>query len=323
MGDLVFTTPLAIALKRRWPQAELAWLVSPGLAGLLESVPAVDTVLTFSPPAGLGWFAALRALRRELRARDFDLVIDAQGLLKSRALAGQAGGYRIGFDSSEPGRWWLHQTVDKGGDVRLIGSEYRYLAEQLTAERAPPPHLEPRPAHRQQAAALRAAQGLGEGWIALCPFTTRPQKHWPDGHWPALIERLRRRLERPIAVLGGPGDAEHAARLIAEHRDAVVNLAGRTPVALLPALIESAALLIGVDTGLTHIGVATRRPTIALFGSTCPYRDGGEAPLRVLYDDLPCAPCRRRPTCNGAYTCMSGLEPARVAAAADELLGAS
>jgi heptosyltransferase I len=99
-----------------------------------------------------------------------------------------------------------------------------------------------------------------------------------------------------------------------------VDLVGATRIPDLPALIERARLVIGVDTGLTHIGTAVRRPTIALFGSTLPYTRGAESPLRVLHHPLPCAPCKRKPTCGGEFMCMRDLRPERVADAALELL---
>ncbi|HEY9546087.1 MAG TPA: glycosyltransferase family 9 protein, partial [Solimonas sp.] len=97
---------------------------------------------------------------------------------------------------------------------------------------------------------------------------------------------------------------------------------GETRLAELPAWLAAAKLVIGVDTGLTHIGIAVGTPTVALFGSTCPYRQGADSPLIVMYDALPCAPCRRHPTCDGRFDCMRGLTPQRVAIAATQLLRA-
>ena len=318
MGDLVFASPLAATIKARWPECRISWLVTPALAGLLDSVPGVDEVIPWTPPRGLGWLPSLRALRRQLAERDFDWVIDAQGLLKSRALAAQANAWRVGFDSGEPGKWWLNRVLPKGGDVALISSEYRFLAEQLTGRASAPPRLVP--AHTDAAADCLQQAGLAPGWVALCPFTTRPQKHWPEEYWPALMRLLAEAGAGPVAVLGGPDDSDAADAMIAAAGTGAVNLAGRTPVKLLPGVITSAGAALGVDTGLTHIGIATGRPTVAIFGSTRPYLRGGNAPFRVLYDALPCAPCQRRPTCAGHFTCLRVITPERVLAALRELV---
>jgi len=78
------------------------------------------------------------------------------------------------------------------------------------------------------------------------------------------------------------------------------------------AVIKNAALMIGVDTGLTHMGTAFMRPTVALFGSTCPYLITASPATRVLYHPFPCSPCRRSPTCSGEFPCMADITVAEV-----------
>ena len=79
-------------------------------------------------------------------------------------------------------------------------------------------------------------------------------------------------------------------------------------------------LVIGVDTGLTHMGWAFSVPVIALFGSTCPYRVVPGREGDILYAELHCSPCQRRPTCGGAFDCMSALTPDAVIIAAQRYL---
>ena len=172
---------------------------------------------------------------------------------------------------------------------------------------------------RGAALGLLYEQNLAPGFVALCPYTTRPQKHWVNGYWPRLAHALAEGGQ-VCAVLGGSAERESAQRLVSGLPAGSVNLAGQTPLHLLPAVLEQAGLVIGVDTGLTHIGVALERPTLALFGSTCPYTRGASSPLQVMYDALPCAPCKRRPTCGGRFDCLRGLTPERVAVAAQRLL---
>ncbi|SEQ02376.1 heptosyltransferase-1 [Solimonas aquatica] len=327
LGDIVFASSLLDGLRRRWPRARIHWLAQAGLAGILREDPRVDEVITLTPQT-LKSPAALWRLRRQLRARRYDYVLEAQGLFKSRLLAALAGGTRIGFASKEPGSFLIHHLLPKGGEIRDISSEYRYLAQRLTGEYAGPPRLQPSAAQRDSVQARARALGLAGGFIAFCPFTTRPQKHWFESRWAELAGALAQQGEtRPIALFGGPGDAEAAARILAAAAVPIVNLVGQTKVAELPAWLAQAQLVIGVDTGLTHIGIAVQTPTVALFGSTCPYLQlgsaGEEARLRVLYEALPCSPCRRSPTCEGRYDCMRQLTVDRVTSAAAGLLRAA
>lgn len=323
MGDLVFTTPLLASLRARFPQARICWLVAQQLAPLLAEDPDLDEVIPWRAPTGRGWIAHWRALRRQLRPYQFDWVIDAQGLLKSRLVASAAGGWRIGFDSKEPARWLMHELLPKHGDNALIGSEYRWLGEQLTDQPSQPPRL--RISERAQNEVAEQIQNLGLQTrpIIVCPFTTRAQKHWPEEYWPLLITALTERFNAPVLMLGGPADRAAAATIqnrLGEARSRLINLVGQTGIGDTAAWVSQARLLIGVDTGLTHMGAALARPTIALFGSTCPYTDGARGPLKVMYEGLSCAPCRRHPTCAGVHTCLRLLTPERVLASAQSLL---
>lgn len=321
LGDIVFASSMLDALRQRWPRARISWLAQGGFAGILDGDPRVDEVIR-APTDVFKSLRALWRLRRELRARRFDWVFEVQGLAKSRLVAWLAGGTRVGFASKEPGQFLMQHLLPKGGDIAEIASEYRYFAEAVSGARAGPPHLVVGDTKRASVSAKRAELGVADGFIALCPFTTRPQKHWIEAHWPALIQQLHEAGLGPCVLFGGPGDVEAAGRIAAATPAPLINLVGQTRLGELPAWLAQARLVIGVDTGLTHIGIAVRTPTLALFGSTCPYTRGAESPLHVMYDALPCAPCRRKPTCGGRFDCMRGLTPTRVATAARQLIGA-
>ncbi len=329
IGDLVFAAPVARALRRRHPAAHIAWLTEPAGQPLLAAHPDVDEVIVW--PRGewarlwreRRWRALARAVagfRRELRGRGFDLAVDLQGLLKSGLWAWLSGApERIGLGSREGSARFMTRVLPKGGDVRQIGSEYRYLAERLgwdTSDFAPLAPVDPASAAR--AGRLLAAHGLTpRRYAVFCPFTTRPQKHWFDAHWRALAAALAQR-GLAVAVLGGPGDRA-AARALCEG-SGLIDLTGRTTLPEAAALIRDSALLVGVDTGLTHMGTAWRRPTVCLFGSTRPYLTTPSPRTHVIYHDLPCAPCRRHPTCGGRFDCLRGITPDEVLAAAIPLL---
>lgn len=323
LGDIVFASSLLDALKRRWPKAQIDWLAQAGLAGILQDDPRVNEVIAL-PAETLRSPRRLWQLRRELRRRHYDWVLDAQGLAKSRLLAFLAGGWRVGFASKEPGALLMHQLLPKGGPAEDISSEYRYLASALSGVPAAPPRLTVSATAAARVDGVLAELGLARGFIALCPFTTRPQKHWHEAHWPQLAAQLAAAGAPPLLMFGGPADQEVAARLIAASPVTIINRVGQTRIAELPAWLQAAGLVIGVDTGLTHIGIAVQAPVVALFGSTRPYTrleagDDGSR-LRVLYEALPCAPCRRHPSCEGRFDCMRALTPGRVAAQALQLL---
>lgn len=323
IGDVVFASPLAAAIRRSHPDAYIAWLVEPGIDALIAHDPAIDARILW-PKAE--WTRLLRerrlaelwrrvhALRSELRSHRFDTVLDLQGLLKSGFLAWLAGARtRIGLGSREGSQWLMTRVVPRGGDIARISSEYLHLAEQLgldTGDFLPTLHVSADAEVRAQA--LLAEHGLTPGRYAVfATFTTRPQKHWFEDAWQALAPKLAERTGLTPVLLGGPADAEAAAR-IAAGAPGLINLVGRTKLPEAAALVRGAGLLVGVDTGLTHMGIAFATPTVAIFGSTCPYTNTGRANARVIWLGLQCSPCKRRPTCGGAYTCLRDITPDRV-----------
>lgn len=334
LGDIVMASGLIPALKTLYPDAELSWVCEPGCVPLLQHNPRLQQVIVwprgewqalFKAKRYLALWRAICAFRARLRAEQFDLVLDGQGLLKSGLIAWLTGApRRVSIIAREGSHRLVHEVVTPppGADP-VMGSEYRYLAHYLGAPPGSFVHdlAVGAAAQARAGAALHAAQQSARGatfakraLVVLAPFTTRPQKHWVETNWSALGTQLLERGLQPV-VLGGPADREAAERICAGH-PGLLNLAGQLKLDESVALIAGAQLLVGVDTGLTHMGSALRIPTVALFGSTCPYRQGPTPRTRVLYDALPCSPCRRNPTCNGAYTCMRQLTVERVLQAA-------
>jgi heptosyltransferase-1 len=336
IGDIVFASPLIDAFRAAYPRAHLAWLVQPSCAPLLAHHPGLDAVIEWPQPRLRALVAErrfgdlmreLRRLGRELRAQRFDLAVDLQGLLKSALPTRLTGApVRIGLDSREGSRLLMTRVIRSPRDDRRIGSEYRALAESLALPVGDfRMRVEPGADARRQAARMIEQGALGEGFAVLCPFTTRPQKHWFEERWAALAARLSRPvadggLGLQVRVLGAPGDSKAAER-IAQLSGAPLDVwVGKTSLPQATALIECASVLIGVDTGLSHMGIAARTPTLLLFGSTRPYLDAGRADAQVLYHARDCSPCRRRPTCDGRFDCMRAIEVDQVLAAAETLV---
>lgn len=334
LGDVVLSSGLIPALKQRWPEARLSWLVAPPAAPLLAHNPRLDELLVLPLDrwkqlwrTGQRWQAwrEFRAWQRDLAARQFDLVVDPQGLFKSGLLAWLTRApLRVSLWPREGNQLFMHgcvrPTIPAAAD-RLISFEYRALAEALGAPGFAL-DLAVGEGPRQRAAQVFEQAGVGPGPIALlAPFTTRPQKHWVEERWAPLAQGLREQGLQPV-LLGGPSDVAAAAR-IATADSGIVNLTGHLKLDETVAAVARGQLLIGVDTGLTHMGIALGIPTVGLFGSTAPYLQGGTPQVQILYKGLPCSPCHRNPTCGGQFNCMRSLELPEVLCAAARVRGAA
>jgi heptosyltransferase-1 len=323
IGDVVFASPLVASIKRTYPESEVYWLAESNVAPLLAHDPDLSEVLVWRREdwralfrSGRWWqlIQAIRIFRRSLRAYRFDLALDTQGLLKSAFLAWLTGApRRVGFRSKEPTGLFLTARVEK--DLApTISSEYRGLASELGFEQS---EFSTRISLSQRERDAAEQFYDERPYVAFCPFTTRPQKHWPEAYWRDLAKSASDMGWRAV-VLGAPTDTTAAARMFGGL--STESRVGACSLLESAALVSRASLVIGVDTGLTHMGWAFSVPTIALFGSTCPYRDVGASPGEILYAEMPCSPCRRSPTCGGSFDCMSALTPRAVLEAAQRHL---
>jgi heptosyltransferase-1 len=334
IGDIIMASGVIPSLRAAFPDARIAWLTEEGNEDLLRSNPRLDRVFLWPRRRWrkLGragrrrevW-REFRQLRKDLKSQQFDWILDLQGLMKSGAWAWLAGGRRrIGLGSKEGSRWLMTETVARDMDSPLIGKEYRRLMEVLRAE---PDRFSMDIAVSEEAAgdaaSLLEQAGITGRFAVFCPFTTRPQKHWFDDRWAQLAARVREETGLVPLLVGGPGDLTRGEDIAADSEGRAVNFSGRTRLDQCAALIRSADLVIGVDTGMTHMGIAMNRPTLTLLGSTDPYYETGTALGRVLLHRLPCFPCYRRPTCDGEYPCMRLHTVDGVLAAARELLTAA
>jgi heptosyltransferase-1 len=134
------------------------------------------------------------------------------------------------------------------------------------------------------------------------------------------LDSLTRETGLRTVILGGPGDEAALGRIRGMADSDPLSLVGKTSLTQAAGAIERAALVIGVDTGLTHMGIAFDRPTIAIFGSNIPYTEPPTDRARVLVHWLECSPCKGNPTCNGDYTCLKLIGVEEVLAAAREVM---
>lgn len=316
IGDVVMASPMIAALRKTYPDCKLSWLVEPAQAALLEENKQLDEVIIWPKSRWkqlwrqrqyLSLLKEVKAFVQLLRKREFDLALDCQGLLKSGVWAYLSGApRRIGLGSKEGSRIFMTETLDPAAFQRdRISSEYLFLMDYLGCDTKTfameVAQSEKSIAHSRE---LLISHGLGNNYVVFCPFTTRPQKHWLNTHWLQLATELES-YKLPCVVLGSPQDKE-AAEVFVEHKN-IYSLVGKTSLQEAAAIIDKAVCLVGVDTGLTHMGHAVGTPTVAIFGSTRPYLDAGVETGRVIYHAMSCSPCRRHPTCNGRFDCMRSI----------------
>ncbi len=327
IGDIVMASPLLRALKQAYPMARISWLSDPSFIALLRCNPFLDEVIPWDKNRWkmlwkkgrlITFMRELNGFSQKMRKRRFDLTLDVQGLLRSRLLARLSHApVRIGFTSKEPGASLMTRIISRGPSNKKMCSEYEHMVRELGISPVTfSPELVLCDDDLMAASEIVNDAGIRGKYAVLCPFTTRPQKHWVRERWITISAAIHETFDVPCVLLGGPHDRSQASKIEEKADHHITNLAGRTSLSVSGAIIKRCALAIGVDTGLTHMAVAFERPTVALFGATCPYLFTRNQHTIVLYHKMPCSPCKRRPTCDGAYTCMKKIKQEDVLEAA-------
>ena len=331
IGDIIMASGLLPAIQRAYPDVQIDWLAQPECRNLLEETSEIKTVLSLSRQK---WAQDIKRFRwarvalemtslvRTVKQRDYDLVLDIQGLWKSAVPAWLTRSkQRIGLDSREGSHKLMTEIVTcPKGDMR-IASEYKTLLEYLGLG-ADNYRLGIQVSEEdiETARRVRERHHINQEYIVFSPFTTRAQKHWIDSRWLQLADRWENQSRLPVLILGGPFEQSKGATYEVESDGLMINLAGQTTLRQGLALIQGASLVVGVDTGLTHMGVLSNVPTVALFGSTCPYLVTDNPRARVLYEPFSCSPCKRNPTCHGQFHCMQALTVDHVMEAVMEVM---
>ncbi|KTS28686.1 lipopolysaccharide heptosyltransferase RfaC [Pantoea stewartii] len=279
MGDVLHTLPALTDAMHALPGIRFDWVVEENFAQIPAWHPAVDKVL----PVAIRrwrkhWFGSEQReervrFKRDLQSRHYDVVIDAQGLIKSAALVTRlAKGVKHGLDSRsarEPfASWWYDKKHEVSKQQHAVERTRELFAKSLGYEK---PQTQ---GDYAIAGHFRNVALQGENaYLVFLHATTRDNKHWPESHWRELIERLQ-----PTGLrVKLPWGAEH------EHQRAIRLAEGFEHVEVLPRLtleavaqqLAGAKAVVSVDTGLSHLTAALDRPNITLYGPTDPGLIGG------------------------------------------------
>lgn len=324
LGDVVHALPALRALRLKFPAARISWMVNRGLEGILEGNPDLDEIILFDRKRWGRWYdrRALEELKTfvtDLRARQFDLMIDLQGLLRSGLIAALTHApIRVGFANAREFSplFYTHKIAVPDDDIHAVD---RYLLATSFLGAEVDEVVFPIAAGEEDEAWAKQQVGhipRDQPLVLINPSARWITKQWPLERFAEVCRQLAAE-GIPVALIGGHEDAERCQRLQELAGMSLPDLSGKTTIKQLAALMRHASLLLTNDSGPMHMAVAVGLPVVAIFGPTNPSRTGpypASAGLdRVLRKDISCAPCYRK-KCRTLF-CMDSLE-------ADEVVGA-
>ena len=320
MGDVVHALPAITESAARHPGLCFDWVVEPAFADIPALHPAVDRVIPLAfrklrkRPLSMLQSEEWQAFRRSVREREYDAVIDAQGLLKSAFIAGRARGPLHGMDrrsAREPlaSLFYRHRHgVPRG--MHAITRQRRLFAAVLGHELGTEfPGYGLDPSHQPQPL-------MDDPYLFFLQGTSWPTKEWPDRCWVELI-RIATGAGWRVVLAATGFEARARARML-------VSRSGRAQVlpdmglAELAPWLAGASAHVGVDTGLSHLAAALGTSGITLYGPTEPGLTGtmghGQKHLQVDFECAPCfsRKCRYRGHSTVYPPCFETLPPQRV-----------
>ena len=343
VGDVVFTTPVIAALRRRYPEARLVYVVENASAPIVAGNPHLNDVVIAPHRRGLGRLADDWSLARRLRRERFDLAIDLHGGPRSGWLTWASGAtVRVGYDV--PGRSWMYtKVVHRPRELRArhsVENQWDLLRAVDPAFDAGPDRNRDRVEVALDPRAVRAIDGRTARWhipaggriLVLHVSAGNPFRRWPESSFAELAADLvRDGADRWLVLTGGPSDRAATTRVLMDAKrragDAGERLIDGEALSLgeLRALCERAALYVGGDSGPLHLAAASDVPIVALFGPTLPARSAPWRPTSlpsatVDVGALPCRPCDQRVCAPGDFRCLTTLAAADVRAAAERVM---
>ena len=343
LGDAVMTTPALLRLREKFPGAHIALLAPEKLRELWLHHPAVDEIISFAADENIF------ATGKKLRAGNFDLAlvlpnsprsaIEAllagipqrvgygrpwRNFFLTQAIAPRAGAVKMRKRTAAEIRQLVATDMNRRNDDHAFTSaatashqihEYLHLVAALGANAEPhAPQLAVTP---EEIDAARNKFGLNK--IAAPIFGLNPgaeygpAKRWPVEKFIAAAKEIQQRTNCVWILFGGKSDAVIASQIesaIGNPPAAVFNLAGKTSLSELMALLKLCRVILTNDTGPMHVAAALGTPVVVPFGSTSPELTGpglpGDPRNHLIKLDAPCAPCFLR-ECPIDFRCMNGI----------------
>lgn len=332
LGDVILLVPLIREIQRFDPEARVTVVVNEGTAYPLEHFPGVR-VLTLSRGSRLSRWGSTLALGAELSRSSFDLLLDLTVSDRSRLLTrlarpGKSGAAGDKDDRRSGDPWDTYLPVDLNhGPEHVIVMHKRLLSMLGVSDSGIlDKGYDPDPVWVDRAASWTTERGLSSTPLL---FLHPGGRHWFKRWSPDRFARLGQCwIERTsgAAIVIGSGDESTLVDSVINglspaDQNRVYSLTG-APVGLLDALVRTARVFVGSDSGPLHMADAAHVPVVGLFGSTLPEVWGPTSSPRraVLSHRVSCSPCRHTGCAEGEGNCLARISVGEVWAQVDRWL---
>src|SRR5215467_2842007 len=333
VGDAIMALPALRAVRKRFPEAEIAILARPYVADIYREQEICNQLIAYDSQGRHAGIFGRERLATELSALKFDLALLLQNAFDAAWLVWRARiPERIGYARDrrsflltnaipvpKTGEIPLHEKfyymelIRRAGWIESIPDESfiplrvsessRRRAEEFLAQSGVRPD------------SLRIALGAGASYGSA--------KCWPPSRFAELANRLQSEKDADVILFGTAVEAAVTRAISAEMHRPPIDLTEKTSIADLPALLSQCHIFIGNDSGAMHVAAGVGLPVVAVFGPTDPWGTAPVTPRSTIVQRKPyCSPCFLR-HCPTDHCCMSAITPEMVEAAVKPWLAAA
>jgi heptosyltransferase-1 len=319
IGDVVHSLPLLEVLRGRFPDARIDWVIEEAASNIVEGHPDLDELIVFPRESWLDRVSRkcgcikvgkeLITFFRGLRTREYDVVIDLQGLLKSGVLTFFVRGSRkIGLNGAREGSslFVKEQVSFPGPDIHALD---RYLCVAKHLGVTDPVWSGKIPIYdtdKRYVDDLLVGLEVNRALVAINPMAKWESKLWDLERFACLADIINKDLGAAIIFTGSETDKIAIEKIVAGMRTNALNLAGKTNLKQLAYLYQKCMVVVSTDTGPMHMAAAMGSSVVAIFGPTSPLRTGPYGRKhRVVRAGFPCSPCFKK-SCDH-MSCMKGI----------------
>ena len=326
IGDAIMALPALRAVRKRFPEAEIAIVGRPYVADIYRDQEICDQLIPYDPRGLHAGLSGRERLAAELRAQKFDMALLLQNAFDAAWLAWRARiPERIGY-ARDARSFLLTKAVPLPRHGEIPAHEKFYYLELLrragwldSAQDETFISLRVSEEKRRSADEFLCESGVRQGALRIAigaGASYGSAKCWPPPRFAEVANQLQSEADADVILFGTAAEASVSTAISAEMRRPPIDLTGKTAIADLPALLSQCHLFIGNDSGAMHVAAAVGLPVIAVFGPTDPEGTAPVTPRCSIVQEKPyCSPCFLR-SCPTDHRCMTAITANMVEAAA-------
>jgi len=330
LGDVVLSTAAIKAVRSRYPEAYIAFMVRPFAKDIIEGNPYLNEIIVYDKYGKHRSLFTTIAFAISLRKKKFDIAVMLHPTNRVHLVAYLAGiPERVGYDRKIPFLLTKKITHTKQkGEKHELDYTLDILRFIDVHKKEKDLSITIKPGDSDTAEKILEEWHVGKDvpLIAINPGASCASKRWSPNNFATLCDALARDFKARIVIVADRANKEFADAVAKGMRHEPVNLAGKTTVGVLAAVISKCSLFISNDSGPVHIASALKVPVISIFGR----KDPGLSPKRwgptyeksaVFHKDAGCTVCLAH-DCEIGFKCLNAVTPKEVLSASEKLLAA-